>query len=94
MAINNDDESQVVELDELSEEYQLNGLIQDHIVRANDDGIFSIGLPRETAEIFIVEENEGFNWFFIGFVAFVFIFFVYFVIRLTRLQNKREKEGK
>lgn len=94
VAINNDDESQVVELDELSEEYQLNGLIQDHIVRANDDGVFSIGLPRETAEVFVVEENQGFNWFFIGFVSFVFIFFVYFVIRLTKLQNKREKEEK
>lgn len=92
VAINNDTESQVVELEGLSDEYQLNGLIQDHIVRANEDGNFEIGLPRETAEVFVVEENFGFNWLFIGFVASVFIFFVYFVVRLTRLQNKRNAE--
>ena len=91
VAINNGTESQVVELEDLSDDYQLNGLIQDHIVRANDDGIFAIGLPRETAEIFVIEENKGFNWAFIAFVAGVFIFFIYFVIRLTRMQKKREE---
>lgn len=94
IAINNDTESQVVELEGLSDEYQLNGLIQDHIVRANDEGKFEIGIPRETAEVFVVEENFGFNWLFIGFVAAVFIFFVYFVVRLTRLQKKREAAEK
>lgn len=94
VALNNDTESQVVELEGLSDEYQLNGLLQDHIVRANDDGVFSIGIPRETAEIFVVEENKGFNWVFIGFVAGVFIFFIYFVVRLTRLQNKRVAKEK
>ena len=94
VAINNDTESQVIELEGLSDEYQLNGLIQDHIVRANEEGNFEIGLPRETAEVFVVEENFGFNWLFIGFVASVFILFVYFVARLTRLQNKRNAENK
>lgn len=94
VALNNDDESQVVEIDGLSDDYQLNGLMHDHLVRVNDNGIFEVGLPRETAEIFVVEENQGFNWVFIGFVAIVFIFFIYFVIRLTRLQKKREANEK
>lgn len=94
VALNNDTESQVVELEGLSEEYQLKGLIHDHIVRANDEGAFEIGLPRETAEVFVLEENKGFNWPFIGFVAGVFILFIYFVGRLTRIQNKREAEEK
>lgn len=94
VAINNDDTSHVIELEGLSDDYQLNGLMHDHIVRANDEGDFEIGLPRETAEVFVVGENEGFNWFFIGFVAAVFIFFIYFIIRLTRLQNKRKAKSK
>lgn len=92
IAINNDTESRVVTMDELSDDYQLNGLIQDHIVRKDEEsGLFEIGLPRETAEIFVVEDNTGFNWFFIGFVAFVFIAFIYFVVRLERQQKKRLK---
>src|SRR5699024_11823995 len=89
VALNNDDESQVVEIDGLSDDYQLNGLMHDHLVRVNDNGIFEVGVPRETAEIFVVEENQGFNWDFIGFVAIVFIFFIYFVIRLTDPKSTR-----
>ncbi len=94
IAINNDTESRVVTMDELSDDYQLNGLIQDHIVRKDEEsGLFEIGLPRETAEIFVVEDNTGFNWFFIGFVASVFIVFIYFIVRLERQQKKRLKEN-
>ena len=94
VAINNDTKSRVVTIDDLTDDFQLNGLMQDHIVRAGTDGKFEVGLPRETAEIFILEENKGFNWVFIGFVASVFIFFIYFVNRLTRLQKKRETGSK
>src|SRR5690625_5782145 len=37
VALNNDDESQVVEIDGLSDDYQLNGLMHDHLVRVNED---------------------------------------------------------
>src|SRR5690625_5855652 len=50
VALNNDDESQVVEIDGLSDDYQLNGLMHDHLVRVNDNGIFEVGLPRERSE--------------------------------------------
>src|SRR5699024_6890986 len=43
VALNNDDESQVVEIDGLSDDYQFNGLMHDHLVRVNDNGIFEVG---------------------------------------------------
>src|SRR5699024_12383243 len=85
VALNNDDESHVVEIDGFSDDYQLNGRMHDHLVRVSDNGIFEVGLPRETAEIFVVEESQGCNWVFIRFVAIVFIFFIYSVIRFAIL---------
>src|SRR5699024_12604244 len=50
VAINNDEESQVVEIDDLSDDNQLNGIMHDHLVRVKDNGIFEVVLPRESAE--------------------------------------------
>ncbi len=87
IAINNDTTSNMIPLSGLHEDVQLRGLLQDNIVRQQDDGTFRIALDRETADIFVVENDEGFNWFFIGFIIVVLGTFVGSVIYLSR-KNK------
>lgn len=87
VAINNDSESKSV-VTTAEPGKQLSGLIGDNIVRENKDGRFNIVLPKETAEVYVMEEDTGFNWLFIGFVASVFALFVIAVIVLSRKQKK------
>lgn len=88
IAINNDSESRAVEVTGIDSDRQLNGLLGDNLVREMKDGTFKIGLPRETAEIYTVEENQGINWPFISFILGVFILFVIGVVYLTRKQKQ------
>lgn len=90
IAINNDSESRNLAIDELNDNLQLRGLLHDHTVRENKDGLFRIGIDRESVEIFIVQPNVGFNWLFIGFVVGVFIIFIGAIILLSKAQKKRQ----
>ncbi|PAV29231.1 alpha-amlyase [Virgibacillus profundi] len=90
IAINNDEESQAVSVTGIDSGMQLRGYLGDNIVRENDNGEFRISIPRETAEVFSIEPDQGFNWGLIGFVIGVFLLFVVGVIYLTRKQKKRE----
>src|SRR5699024_5469989 len=56
-AINNDSESRSVAMDELNEDLQLRGLLDDNIVRQDKDGQFAVRLERESAEILIIQSN-------------------------------------
>lgn len=93
VGINNDDESRVIDIDGLGEDVQLKGLLQDDTVRQQENGKLSVGLERESQEVYIVEKDQGFNWVFIGFVAGVLLLFVVGVIGLKVKQNKREKNA-
>lgn len=94
VAINNDDESRAVDIDGLGEDVQLKGLLQDDTIRQRENGKLSIGLERESQEVYIVEKDQGLNWIFIGFVLGVLFLFVFFVIGLKVKQRKREKQMK
>lgn len=91
VAINNDSESRYVTIPSLGPDFQLRGLIHDDTVRENENGEFVIGLDRETAEVYMIEQNTGLNWGFISFVAGVFIIFIGFIIFLSRKQKQRER---
>ncbi len=93
-AINNDSQSRYVTLDELEGDVQLRGLFYDDTIRPNNKGEFYIGLDRETAEIFVIEENIGINWFFIVMVSLVMLIFVLGVFYLSMKQRQREKAEK
>lgn len=90
VAINNDSVTRDISIDELNDDLQLRGLLQDHTIRENQEGLFRIGLDRESVEIFVVQPNVGFNWLFISFVVGVFVIFIGFVIWLSRAQKRRE----
>lgn len=90
VAINNDSESRFISMDSISSDKQLRGLLGDNLVREDEEKEFRIGLPRETTEVYVIEENSGINWFFIGAIVGIFVIFVVAVIILTRKQKKRE----
>lgn len=90
VAINNDSHSRVVKISGISSDLQLKGLLHDDTVRENEDGEFLIGMERESAEIFMIQPNVGFNWGFIAFVAGVFVIFIGAIVILSRKQKKRE----
>lgn len=90
VAINNDSESRNVTIPGLGADVQLRGLIHDDTIRERDNGEMLIGLNRESVEVFVIEQNTGFNWGFISFVAGVLILFAVVVFILSRKQKKRE----
>ncbi|MDC3425580.1 alpha-amylase family glycosyl hydrolase [Aquibacillus sp. 3ASR75-11] len=88
VAINNDVSTKTIAIDEVPDGMQLTGLIQDNIVRKQKDGSYKIALDRETADIFIVEEDTGINWLVVSFIGVVFGGFVLFIIALERKAKK------
>lgn len=92
IAINNDSVSRVVSIPDLESGLQLRGLLGDNIVREINDGEYKVGLARESADVFIVEENSGVNWGFVAPVIIIILLFVIAVVYLSRKQKKREIE--
>ncbi|WP_085992761.1 alpha-amylase family glycosyl hydrolase [Oceanobacillus senegalensis] len=90
IAINNSSESQDLAVTNLDSGLQLRGYLGDNLVRENDEGVYRIGLARETAEVYHVQPNTGLNWTFISFVGGVFLIFIVGVIYLSMKQRKRE----
>lgn len=92
IAINNSSTSQNITLSDIEPGMQLRGYLEDNLVRANDDGAYRIGLPRESVEVFHVQPDKGLNWGFISFVGGVLLLFIVGVIYLSRKQKQREAE--
>lgn len=88
IAINNGDESRTIVVDDLQSDLELRGFLEDNLIRANKEGEYLINIPRESAEIFIVQKNTGINWFFITPILGIFIIFIVSVIYLTKKQKK------
>src|SRR5690606_27748837 len=84
IAINNDVETKMLSIDNIPEDKQLRGLLEDDIVRKQKDGTHKIILDRESSNIFILENNTGINWLFFLPMAFVLIGFVWFIVKLER----------
>lgn len=89
IAINNDEESRVVFLSDVPSGKRLKGVLNDNLVRESNDGTFSVSIPRESVEVYTVEDDTGFNWWFIGFLIGVFLLFVIAVIYLSNKQKAR-----
>lgn len=92
IAINNDTETHMASIAEIEGRYQLRGLLEDDIVRQQEDGMHKIILERETSNIFILEEDGGLNWIFITAVVLVLGGFIVFVVLVGR-KNKQMKKS-
>ncbi|UOQ86540.1 alpha-amylase family glycosyl hydrolase [Gracilibacillus salinarum] len=91
IAINNDTETQSVSLEGLGDDMQLRGLLDDNIVRKQEDGTYRLILDRETSNIFVLEENTGFNWIFIAMMVFIFGGFISFIVAVNRRSKKNKQ---
>ncbi|MFC0524828.1 alpha-amylase family glycosyl hydrolase [Pontibacillus salicampi] len=89
IAINNDVTTKSATLSNISEDKQLRGLVYDTIVRNQGDNQYKIALDRETADIYVEEDNQGVNLLFVGAVILVMGAFIGFVIVVT-VKNKQK----
>ncbi|MFD1067886.1 alpha-amylase family glycosyl hydrolase [Oceanobacillus locisalsi] len=92
VAINNGSESAYIDTDNIASGMQLTGILEDNLVRENEEGSYRIGIPRESVEVYRLEEDKGINWLFIGFIATVLLLFVVAVVLLKRKQKLRERQ--
>lgn len=93
IAINNDETSRQLDITDIEPGMQLVGYLGDHIFREIEDGVYRIGLPRESAEVFSIQPDQGMNWGLILFAGGIFIIFVVSVIVLSLKQKKQEQQG-
>src|SRR5699024_1896064 len=89
VAINNDSESRSLSITDVGEDKQLRDLLGDNLVRQGDNGEFKNSIPRESAEVYIIEENKGINWFFIAAIIGIFLLFILVVIYLSMKEKHR-----
>lgn len=92
IGVNNDSESRAVPVDGVETGKQLRGLLEDDLVRAEDDGTYTVSLPRETADIYVIESDTGVNWLFTILIGGIFLLFPIFVITIV-IKQKRQKEA-
>ncbi|MGP4070718.1 alpha-amylase family glycosyl hydrolase [Halobacillus sp. B29] len=92
VAINNAEETKAAVLSGLPEGQQLRGLLHDGMVRQQDNGDYRLGMERETADVFVVEPDEGYNWLFIGFVGGVLSLFV-IAVTVISLKNRKTEHA-
>lgn len=89
IAINNDDTMREATItDDIGEGNQLHGLFSDMIVRKKDDEL-TFEISRETAEVFIIEEDLGVNWTFILTILAIPIIFAMFVFYVSKRGKTR-----
>ncbi len=86
-AINNDTSTKAVTIDDIQAGKQLRGLLNDETVRADEAGHYKIGLDRETAEVYVIEDDKGINWLFVSFILAVLGAFVFAVVFLKKKQK-------
>ncbi|MFC4409516.1 alpha-amylase family glycosyl hydrolase [Chungangia koreensis] len=95
IAVNNTSETHVVELDDTvigESDSILRGLLDGDIVRPVDYK-FNITMDRETAEVFIVNEDRGINKGYILALILVWILFIGFLTLVWRQGKKRKEES-
>lgn len=95
IAINNTSETHTVKLDESEigrDDSILRGLLDGDMVRATDDGTFLIGMDRETAEMFIVNEDRGINIGYLAALVIVWVLFLGFLAIVWRQGKKRRED--
>ncbi|WP_301107804.1 alpha-amylase family glycosyl hydrolase [Sporosarcina sp.] len=94
IAINNTSEVQSFEINpaEIGEKKKLRGVLGQDLVKETKDNKYHVVLDRELAEIYIVEEDEGFNTPYLIASLLVYAFFLSFLFAIFRKGRQRKKE--
>ena len=97
IAINNTSEtvSLTIPVDKIGENKKLRGVLDGDLIRESDDGTFRVVLDREMAEVYIADEDKGFNtpYLIASILVYVlFLGFLYLVFKKGR--DRRRTENK
>ncbi|PQD95465.1 alpha-amlyase [Pradoshia eiseniae] len=86
VAINNSSKTKTIQLDSalFENNQELRGKLNSDLVR-EQDGLYGITLDRETAEVYLVEDESGLN---IGFLAILILIPISFVVFLIMAKKK------
>ncbi|GAA0454862.1 alpha-amylase family protein [Alkalibacillus silvisoli] len=91
-AINNSGDFQYTDLDHFPADMEMRGVIEDDLIRENDDGTYTVGLERESANVYNVQPNQGIYWpltlLFFGVLGTFIVFAI-----VMYLKNRREDKG-
>lgn len=94
VAINNTSEVQgyTIDHDLIGNKKKLRGVLGQDLVKESN-GEYHIVLERELAEVYIVEEDKGFNTPYLIASILVYVFFIAFLIAVIRKGRQRRKDG-
>ena len=73
---------------------KLRGLLDGDSVREGEDGVFRVVLEREVAEIYIADEDKGFNIPYLIASILIYVLFLGFLFTVWRRGRKGRKERK
>ena len=96
VALNNTTETSNLEIPKevIGDNKLLRGVLDGDLVREGKDGIFRIVIDREVAEIYIADEDKGFNTLYLiaSILVYVLFFaFLFFVFKKARQKKKEEQ---
>ena len=91
VALNNSDETRSIQLtaDQIGDGKKMRGLLQDDLIRQNEDGTYYIVLTREMSDVYYVEEDQGYNVGYIVATASVVVGFTIFLVAVLRRSNRQ-----
>ncbi|MDQ0351746.1 glycosidase [Alkalibacillus filiformis] len=95
VAINNSPNFQYADIDHLPSDMEMRGLIEDDLIRENEDGTYTVSLERESSNVYNVQPNQGIYWpltsLFFG-VLGAFIVFAIIMYRKNRRQDRMDEQ--
>lgn len=95
IAINNSSVTRdiAIPVSEIGEKKKLRGVLDQDLVRESKDGMFRVVLDRELAEIYIAEDDTGFNTPYLIASILVYVFFIAFLVAVLRKGKQRRQDG-
>ncbi|QTD41212.1 alpha-amylase family glycosyl hydrolase [Sporosarcina sp. Te-1] len=95
IAINNTDKTASVAIpaETIGQNKKLRGLLDSDLIRESDDGVFRVVMDRETEEIYIADEDKGFNTPYLVATILVCVLFLIFLILVMKRGKNREAQN-
>lgn len=98
IAINNTSKTSnlTIPAEKIGENKKLRGVLDGDLIRESDDGMFRVVLDRELAEVYIADEDKGFNTPYLIasiLVYVIFLGFLFLVIKKGRERRRTENKN-
>ncbi|GEN82943.1 alpha-amylase [Sporosarcina luteola] len=93
IAVNNTSETASVEIpiEKIGDNKKLRGVLDGDLIRESDDGVFRVVLDREMAEVYIADDDKGFNTPYLIATILVYVIFLGFLFMIIKKGRERRK---